>query len=346
MVRRKSDIQADAPGQDSFLDVVANLVGIMIILIMVVGFAAKKAIVEETTASLAASAPSAASRDQLEKELQDSEKATKAVEEDIDKSLQMIEREKFEVAFRRSERDRVLTLITAAERAIQDRRGELDSTQKEQFDISKQLAFAKSQLDEIQRAKSAAERAGPIPGVIEHLPTPMAKTVFGKELHFRLLGHRLAYVPWDELVERLKADAPHRVSKLKDASRITETIGPVQGFWMRYTLKRTERHIQTAGGSGVQQRVELDRFTIMSERDDFGETLESALAPQSELHTILRGSDPSRATVTVWVYPDSFGDFRFIKQDLFKLGFLCAARPLPDGHPIGGSPEGSRSSAQ
>ena len=27
MPRRKSDIQADAPGQDSFLDVVANLMG-------------------------------------------------------------------------------------------------------------------------------------------------------------------------------------------------------------------------------------------------------------------------------------------------------------------------------
>lgn len=33
----------------------------------------------------------------------------------------------------------------------------------------------------------------------------MAKTVFGKELHFRLLGHRDCPRPVDDLVDKLKA---------------------------------------------------------------------------------------------------------------------------------------------
>src|SRR5690606_31693680 len=36
-VRRHRSIESEAPGQDSFLDVVANLVGILVILIMVIG---------------------------------------------------------------------------------------------------------------------------------------------------------------------------------------------------------------------------------------------------------------------------------------------------------------------
>ena len=36
----------DAPGQDSFLDIVANLVGILIILVMVIGARATDAMVE------------------------------------------------------------------------------------------------------------------------------------------------------------------------------------------------------------------------------------------------------------------------------------------------------------
>lgn len=46
MSRRTSLSQAEAPGQDSFLDVVANLVGVMIILVMVVGTQARHVVSE------------------------------------------------------------------------------------------------------------------------------------------------------------------------------------------------------------------------------------------------------------------------------------------------------------
>ena len=39
-------------------------------------------------------------------------------------------------------------------------------------------------------------------------------------------------------------------------------------------------------------------------------------------------------------------DYRTIKAELFKRGYLCAARPMPHGQPIGGAPDGTRSSAE
>ncbi len=61
---------------------------------------------------------------------------------------------------------------------------------------------------------------------------------------------------------------------------------------------------------------------------------------------MLKHADPDRTTVTVWVYPDSFNQFRTLKAELFRRRFLTAGRPLPEGHPIGGSPDGSRSASQ
>ncbi|MFM9115611.1 MAG: hypothetical protein ACKOU6_05560, partial [Planctomycetota bacterium] len=71
-----------------------------------------------------------------------------------------------------------------------------------------------------------------------------------------------------------------------------------------------------------------------------------ALRANSDFLARFERLDPARTTVTVWVYPDSFGYFRTFKKLLFEKGFLTAARPLPDGHPVGGSPDGSRSTAE
>jgi hypothetical protein len=60
----------------------------------------------------------------------------------------------------------------------------------------------------------------------------------------------------------------------------------------------------------------------------------------------LASRKPRETVVTVWVYPDSFEKFRQLKAQLFAEGFLCAARPLPEGVRIGASPQGTRSSAQ
>ena len=45
-------------------------------------------------------------------------------------------------------------------------------------------------------------------------------------------------------------------------------------------------------------------------------------------------------------YQDSFASFRRIKKELYKMGFSVAARPLPVGTPISGSPQGTKSAAQ
>ena len=77
-----------------------------------------------------------------------------------------------------------------------------------------------------------------------------------------------------------------------------------------------------------------------------GEPVDEAFGTHADLKRRLERSSPEATTVTIWTYPDSFGDFRKLKKTLFELGYTTAARPLPQGILIGGSPSGSKSAAQ
>ena len=77
-----------------------------------------------------------------------------------------------------------------------------------------------------------------------------------------------------------------------------------------------------------------------------GESLQDAIAEGSRLNARLARLDPESTTITLWTYPDSFEAYATLKQELHRLGFDAAARPLPRGVRIAGSPNGSRSTAQ
>jgi hypothetical protein len=77
-----------------------------------------------------------------------------------------------------------------------------------------------------------------------------------------------------------------------------------------------------------------------------GEPIDAALKPGSNFRRSLEMLSPRTYTITVWSYPDSFGEFRKLQQDLYALGYSVAARPLPEGAPIGASPHGTKSSAE
>jgi hypothetical protein len=257
-----------------------------------------------------------------------------------------INRQDLEINYRREERNRIQLMVAATQEAIHQRREKLDVNQQAQFDLQRKRIAVLAELEDLKIGRRALENAVHTPAVIQHLPTPMAKTVFGRELHFRLSGSRLTFVPWDELVRELESEAQEKVWRLKSEPSITETIGPVGGFWMKYTLKRTETRIPTKMGMSVRQRVELDRFVLIPVTEQQGETLDDALASNSQFWNILSQHEPQHATVTIWTYPDSHGEFRTLKQRLFQRGYLTACRPLPEGQPIGGSPQGTRSAAE
>lgn len=247
---------------------------------------------------------------------------------------------------RRRERHQLSVLMAAARMELDERRQALSETEQKQVAVESELRRAEKNLEETQAQMETLKSEKALPLKLEHLPTPLAKTVFGSEEHFRLEAGRLTYVPLNELTERLREEAPARAARLLQVPEITESIGPIQGFIMRYTMHRRAIGAVTGAGTVVRQVAELKQFEMVPTAEDLGEPLAEALQPGSQFRQMLETFKPGGTVVTVWTYPDSYAEFRELKRWLFDRQFSCAARPLPPGQLISGSPNGSRSAAQ
>jgi hypothetical protein len=354
MGRRRRTTITDESGYDSFLDIVANLVGILVILIMVVGVRARNAFRSTTAAPVMSSAmatpvPTARpdSVDALEQQVLAKKTEVQELQRDTFRLDAQIEQVGQQAMAWRAERDQLQLLVAAANADLAERRAALSDTDQARNQTNEQIAAARHELQQIGQTILAVEAAAPDqPKLLTHFPTPLAKMVFGREEHFRLMDRRLVYVPINMIVEELRNDAEKKLWKLKETDEITETIGPFGGFRVRYTMQRRQRRVQTEAGPSLRRTIELAKFTLFPIGERMGQPLATALTEGSEFMQFIKTLDPTDTTITVWTYPDSFEDYRGFKDVLQSMGFQSAARPMPAGHPIGGSPSGSRSAAE
>ena len=116
----------------------------------------------------------------------------------------------------------------------------------------------------------------------------MSHTVDGDEVHFQLSGGQIVVIPLDELVESLKNDARRKKYKLNDLPEMTDTVGPIGGFRMRYTFERQDISPETAMQSGVSgSYARLKRWTLIPVSNQLGESVDAALAEGSEFRRAL-----------------------------------------------------------
>ena len=185
------------------------------------------------------------------------------------------------------------------------------------------------------------------PIVVESYPTPLSRSVDGPEAHLLVANGRVLFIPLAPLLEEFRTEAKRNVQKLLEQPEFTDTVGPIGGFRLRYTLERYEVPLaiaQETGRGGSYAR--LRKWILIPVADNLGEPVRLALEKDSDFRRELAKILPGRTTLTIWVYPDGFAAFRQIRKELYRLGYSIAARPLPPGTPIGGSPDGSKSAAQ
>lgn len=368
-MRRREELNHS--GHDSFLDIVANLVGILVILIMVVGVQAKEAwqtsgseaeppeaveqpapketapvAAEPVAAEPVAAEPVVAEPPPELPDVATPRREAESLRNDswrLDAQRQQLE---METESRRVVRGELQFQVALAEKTLEERRHTLSERERQRLDEANLVQALVDQLQGLQFDLKKAEEVEAKPVILEHRPTPLAKTVFGQERNFRLAQGRIAYVPIDEFVTRLRAEAKRKTWKLENARQTTEIMGPIHGFQMQYNLERVERVIRSPNGPVQRSMVNLAGFVLLPVRDGLGEPLGVALGTDSEFQQRMAAYDPEETTITIWTYPDSFDEFRQVKEYLWKRGFVTAARPLPEGYPIGGSPDGSRSVSQ
>jgi hypothetical protein len=192
---------------------------------------------------------------------------------------------------------------------------------------------------------------------LRNMPRPKAESILSKnpvarpassdEFHFELRRNRISYIDLNQLLALTRADAQVRIRMSDRFGSISSKVGPVGSFSLAYELvpampNTVEELIERRN----IRRFDLKGWELVPEYDNRGETYEATQNPISEFTRAVNRISPSRATITLWVYPDSFWLFRRLRNDLVERGFSVAARPLPEGLPIRGSPMGTQSAAQ
>jgi hypothetical protein len=332
-MRRPVAQHTEAVNSDSFLDIVASVVSIMIIMVVLEGSRIKNAPV---TVSIPASPETVA----LEKELA----AEQASRSDAMKAAEEIHSLEQEIVRRGAQRDALATMVSAVEHKVQQRRQQLAGAKRADFDLARNLSESRLELNQFIGQREQVESAAAAPIVVESYPTPLSRAVDGPEAHLLISNGRAVFVPIEPLLEEFQSEAKRQVYKLREQEELTDTVGPIGGFRLRYTLERHDVAIDRNGRGGSYAR--LQKWTLIPTSNDLGEPVRLALEQSSDFRQTLAKILPGRTTITLWVYPDGFDAFRQIRKELYRLGYTIAARPLPLGTPISGSPDGSQSAAQ
>jgi len=320
MTRPKHEDDLTA-GQDSFLDVITNIVGILIILVMVVGARVQKVSLDAATKA----APPAASA-ALEAEVEKRENTLVSAESEIEELQAQAGLVQAAIDGASNARLRLATAVAAARTEVEQRKQAADEARV----ADAERAARRRRLEESIRqctleTESLAHQRATTAEVLAY-PTPIA-------------GERIAYIPLEELFELAKRNTQRNSGSIADMATRIETVGPERGFALDYVI---EAKVDQARG---QVLIRSREWVVRPVDSSVGETVEVALASTSAFRGTLSGVKPD-TTVTLWCYPDSFAAYRRIREELHRLGIPTAGRPLPDGAPIGGSTEGSKSVVQ
>ena len=354
--RRRGHRDKIAFSFDSFLDVVANVNGIIIRLILMAWVGARAyhgamQVFDESTPEIAVA-----------------ELAPPRVEDEP--LTPILARQQEQLAAARKSLAEKLAADEAARRKLDAVAGQLTSLTKsrEQLgnlsqrlaaDVSKEQGAAKAaalSVEELQRrgqhlheAIAKLEKSSG-PRAVLRYHTPVSKAVTTDEIFFECRGGRVTYLDLPGFLNEIESSFPAMKERLREQFSLDEVTRSIGSFRVRYTVERQRSAGESLGGlSAPQNRLyfgyRLGRFVVEPIAAERGENQAQSLRPTSEFRQSVDALD-AQTVVTFWVYPDSFALFRTLRDYLYERGIEVAARPLPMDEPISGSPTGTKSRGQ
>ncbi len=329
-------------GQDSFLDIVANLVGILVILVVVVGAQAQSSWTHEADHSEQLQAI-----EELEERLNSATDEARSRQLENDELEQKIQGHATSVDRLQKQRHAMLVQMSMAKRELEKKNLENTASENarlaleaEQDKLRYRLVSTRNKINAVRSQEKAKIEE------IEHFPAPIAKTVFSDEVHFQLMGGRLTFVPMDALIDRMKSEWKVKAEKLTVANNTYETVGPIGEFRLQYQLASKTVRVPAEMGAIERRVTTFDHFVLRPLSSQTGESMATALSPGSEFLNRLKPLTPGRTTISLWVYPDSYDDLADLKKRLRQRGFQIANWPLQFGKLISGGPGGFRAASQ
>jgi len=358
MIRRRRPQREAVFSFDSFLDLVTNVVGIIIRLILVVwvgarsytGFKDLGETAPEATTAAALPDPVIAPDDPLQQELArqraELEAAQKRLLEQL-RQLELVEATGKDVL-------KEMDALGVRKQELDQLRAEMDGLVSGQARTGQAMVLTLADLqkrrERIKVELVALEKLPPLKKVLRYR-TPVSRPVHAEEYHFECKNGRVAFVDVTTMLNDIRRDMKANGERLKNDWQVSDVTGAVGAFRLRYVLERQRDGLDAAFGTmgpATSQNFgyALSKWVVEPVLPQRGEALDTAMAATSEFRHVADGLSPALAAVTFWVYPDSFGIYRQLRDYLADRDITVAGRPLPEGIPITCSRNGSVSRGQ
>ncbi|MGI9428626.1 MAG: hypothetical protein ACR2NM_08210 [Bythopirellula sp.] len=352
---QRAKFQSAESSDDSFLDVVANVVGVLIILVMLVGAQASRSVKlaeseslpPDSTDELVVAAPTlelAAMRTELD-QAKDAVRISHRAIRDLGGKITRLNHE---VVAYDQQRVELATHRALLEEDLQRRKEDLAEDKQREFDVQRQLGERKLDLDELNQEQLSLIAAPGEVTEVECVPTPIARLVEGKSIHLRLSKGLVSVVPFEALMDEVQYDIEGTKRRLLQRGRTVETYGPLDGYRLKLTVAQIRSPSSVVGPLvGQSPRIQIGwEAEIIPVSTEIGQNVEQSLLPGGALHKYLMSQRQKKPAVIVWLYTDSFDQFRPLKRALWEMGFSLATRPMKPGTNIKASPRGTRAAAQ
>jgi hypothetical protein len=340
---------------DSFLDVVANVVGIIIRLILVAwvgarsyhAVAAKQEVEAPPPGPVAARAVAAPPITEpldpdLEQHRQELANEQQRLLEQL-RQCQSLQTDNTQAA-------QQLTAVAAAQSAVAQQRGQLEQSAAAKAGAAQSaqwsLADLKRRSEQLALDLRELEKLPPLTKTLRYR-TPVSRPVASEELHFECREGRVSFIDLQAFLVEIRRGLEDKAQRLKTQWEVEDTAGPVGAFRLRYTVEREAGLLR--GGvpdSAANFRYGVSSWVVEPILPVRGENAAAALAAGSAFRRLIDSLDPEHTVVTFWVYPDSFALYRQLRDLLHERNIEVAGRPLPTGVAIASSRQGTASRGQ
>jgi hypothetical protein len=337
MIRRRRKVREIEFSFDSFLDVVANVVGIILRLILVawVGARSYKAVVPSAPPSLTkeeiAELPDP--QDPLAPELERQRRELAEAQSHLLEQLKEWQKLRQDSTLTAEE----LARLTAQVQEVDTERKNIETKTQEEAQAVRNAALSLEEIRERSKrvvAEIEALRKAPPAKQTLRYRTPVSHPLQSEELLFECRNGRISFIDYGKFmveIENVFRDGT-KLRGMDHYSGVTEAVGP---FRMHYTVE-IDAYTSKAALSWEIEPVAFVR----------GETVEQALAPGSEFRRVIDSIEPASTAVTLCVYPDSFPLYRKLRDYMHERDIVVAGRPLPEGASIAASRNGTTSRGQ
>ena len=350
MFRRRRPLKSEAIqfSFDSFLDLVTNVVGIIIRLILVSWVGARSYHASMQWLDLDTAAPPTPTpkvtddplhhRIELSKNDLDEAKTRLLAQlkelEAADQTTKLTDEQVAQLITRRNELE--------AERQALARNTPDGKVQLASLTVDEVRKRSRQLLDEIKKIETAPTNKKQL-----KYHAPVSRAVRSEELFFECKSGRVTFIDLPSFMQEYKATLEEVAIELRSKWSVERVTAPVGPYRLRYVVER-EKSVLDAGGvpAAGNFRYGLSSWEVEPIAPDRGETVQQALAPKSQFRQLTEGLDSNLTVVTFWVYPDSFELFRQLRDHLYERGHDVAGRPLPPDGPIAASKHGTASRGQ